>query len=52
MRYRHTPDSKYLLYSIGWNAKDDGGTTGVDKDGKPLRFGDGPDWVWQGVPKQ
>jgi len=50
LRYRRTPDGKYLLYSLGWNAKDDGGDSGVDKDGKPRPFGDGPDWVWQGVP--
>jgi hypothetical protein len=50
LRYRRTPDGKYLLYSIGWNSKDDGGTAGVDKAGKPQPFGSGPDWVWQGVP--
>lgn len=52
LRYHRTPEGKYLLYSIGWNAKDDGGTTGVDKAGKPLPFGNGPDWVWQGVPNK
>ncbi|MEQ2007932.1 MAG: protein kinase [Limisphaerales bacterium] len=52
LRYRRTADGKYLLYSLGWNSKDDGGTAGVGKDGKPLLFGDGPDWVWQGVPKK
>jgi len=51
LRYRRTPDGKYLLYSLGWNSKDDGGTIGVGKDGKPQPFGDGPDWVWQGVPR-
>ena len=50
LRYRRTPEGKYLLYSIGWNAKDDGGTPAYSKEGKP-EFGTvSGDWVWQGVP--
>ncbi len=52
LRYRRTDDGKYLLYSIGWDSKDDGGISGTGKDGKLLPFGDGPDWVWQGVPRK
>jgi hypothetical protein len=38
--YRPTSDGKFLLYSIGWNEKDDGGTS----SGTDLTRGD---WVWQ-----
>ena len=50
LRYRRAADGKYLLYSIGADKKDDGGAIGEGKNGKPLPFGEGPDWVWQGVP--
>ena len=40
-RYRRTEDGGFILYSIGWNGKDDGGTPGKrlfdEKEG---------DWVW------
>ena len=47
MRYRRTSDGKFVLYSIGWNGTDDGGTPGLsgDTSGKP-DFTQG-DWVWQ-----
>lgn len=38
--YRRTADGQFLLYSVGWNATDDGGVPG--KDG---------DWVWEYPPK-
>jgi hypothetical protein len=45
-RYRRTDDGQFVLYSVGWNEKDDGGVTGKtlydDKQG---------DWVWQYPPK-
>ncbi|HLZ53971.1 MAG TPA: hypothetical protein VKS19_05780 [Verrucomicrobiae bacterium] len=41
-KYHRTKDEQFVLYSIGWNETDDGGTPGKtlfdDKDG---------DWVWQ-----
>jgi hypothetical protein len=37
--YRRTGDGKFLLYSVGWNETDDGGTAS-DKMGQG-------DWVWQ-----
>lgn len=45
LKYRRTGDS-FLLYSIGWNEKDDGGMTPPTADtAKPdAREGD---WVWQ-----
>ncbi len=38
-KYRQLDGGGYLVYSIGWNGKDDGGTLG-----KSLEDGD---WVWQ-----
>jgi hypothetical protein len=38
--YRTTADSKFLLYSIGWNETDDGGQDG----GTGFAKGD---WVWK-----
>jgi hypothetical protein len=41
-KYRHTDEGRFVLYSVGWNEKDDGGIPGRtdfdDKEG---------DWVWQ-----
>jgi hypothetical protein len=37
--YRRTGDGKFLLYSIGWNETDDGGTTRDQMDQG--------DWVWK-----
>ena len=41
-RYRWTDDGRFVLYSVGWNEKDDGGVPGKalfdEKEG---------DWVWQ-----
>ena len=41
LHYRRTADGKFLLYSVGWNEKDDGGLPGTLKDVK------NGDWVWQ-----
>ena len=49
-KYHRTEDGSYLLYSIGWNEKDDGGTVatlsgpGVDQKKS--------DWVWSLVPTE
>ena len=44
-KYRHNGDGKFVLYSVGWNEKDDGGITGPklfdEKEG---------DWVWSCPP--
>ena len=45
LKYRRTGDGKFLLYSVGWNEKDDGGENALRKDGSPdLANGD---WVWK-----
>jgi hypothetical protein len=41
-KYRRTDDSQFILYSVGWNEKDDGGVPSQhglfdDQEG---------DWVW------
>jgi hypothetical protein len=44
LHYRRTDDGKFLLYSVGWNEKDDGGKAALKHDGSedPLSG----DWVW------
>ena len=41
LHYRRTNDREFLLYSVGWNEKDDGGVPGTLSD--PSQG----DWVWQ-----
>jgi hypothetical protein len=41
LHYRRSPDGTFLLYSIGWNEKDDGGVAAPDNEAS----GNG-DWVW------
>jgi len=47
--YRLNPDGTFLLYSVGWNQKDDGGKvaykTGYDQSLKQIDYEKG-DWVW------
>ena len=38
LKYHRTTDGRFVLYSVGWNEKDDGG---VSRDGTPEG-----DWVW------
>jgi tetratricopeptide (TPR) repeat protein len=44
LNYRATADGKFLLYSVGWNEKDDGGQIVLKKDGSEDR--ETGDWVW------
>jgi hypothetical protein len=46
LKYRRTPDGRYILYSVGWNQTDDGGTLGRTKSGRGIDRAAG-DWVWQ-----
>jgi len=43
LKYRLTANGKFVLYSVGWNGKDDGGVTATKKDGSPDRVQG--DWV-------
>ncbi|MBI3876089.1 MAG: hypothetical protein HY300_09075 [Verrucomicrobia bacterium] len=51
LHYRRTSDGQFVLYSVGWNMKDDGGEVAFlksDKTGRTngLNFLEG-DWVWK-----
>jgi hypothetical protein len=44
-KYRRADDGQFVLYSVGWNEKDDGGTVALSEDGSvDVRNGD---WVWE-----
>ena len=45
LHYRRTEAGQFVLYSVGWNEKDDGGQIAFTKSGSVDR-GKG-DWVWQ-----
>jgi hypothetical protein len=46
LHYRRTDDGKFLLYSVGWNEKDDGGVVVLYTGGGAVDVTKG-DWVWQ-----
>ncbi len=47
LHYRRTGDGLFVLYSVGWNMKDDGGEVAWGKGKTPaLDFNQG-DWVWR-----
>lgn len=41
-KYRRTDDGRFVLYSVGWNQKDDGGVPGKDHFDETKG-----DWVWE-----
>jgi tetratricopeptide (TPR) repeat protein len=45
LRYHVTDEDHFLLYSIGWNERDDGGTVSVSAQGEVDQ--DAGDWVWR-----
>jgi hypothetical protein len=46
LHYRRTDGGKFVLYSVGWNEKDDGGTVVIRKGGTAVDTDQG-DWVWK-----
>ncbi len=45
LHYRRTNDGQFILYSVGWNATDDGGVVGLRESGSvDIKKGD---WVWR-----
>jgi hypothetical protein len=44
-KYRRTDDGQFILYSVGWNEKDDGGVPGKDMFDQTQG-----DWVWDYPP--
>jgi hypothetical protein len=45
LHYHRSEDGKFVLYSVGWNGTDDGGTMVFTKNGQQDR--DKGDWVWE-----
>jgi hypothetical protein len=45
LHYRPTDDGQFILYSVGWNEKDDGGIVSLTKGGSVDL--DKGDWVWR-----
>jgi hypothetical protein len=45
LKYQREAGGLFVLYSVGWNEKDDGGVAGFNKDGSvDMQSGD---WVWK-----
>jgi hypothetical protein len=45
LNYRRTSDGQFILYSVGWNERDDGGVVGLTKSGSVDN--QKGDWVWR-----
>ena len=45
LRYQTTPDERYVLYSVGWNARDENGRVARNERGQ-ISQTEG-DWVWR-----
>jgi len=55
MRYRQTSDGRYMLWSVGFDQKDDNGKVNIEPDNKlsvrrPYKRGYKGDWTWQYQP--
>ncbi len=46
LKYLRNADGSFLLYSIGLNGTDEGGTVGLNKNGTSVNVEQG-DWVWR-----
>jgi hypothetical protein len=46
LRYNKNADGTYLLYSIGWNGRDDGGVAARTNSNVPRANPNAGDWVW------
>ena len=47
LHYRRTSDGQFILYSVGWNERDDGGVVVLTKGSTPSADIDQGDWVWR-----
>jgi hypothetical protein len=45
--YRLESDGTFVLYSVGWNEKDDGGQLGLRTGKRPAIDPNQGDWVWR-----
>jgi hypothetical protein len=50
LKYRRTDDGQFLLYSVGWNGKDDGGNVAMTTGTTPRMDQMQGDWVWPPYP--
>jgi tetratricopeptide (TPR) repeat protein len=46
LHYRRTEDGNFLLYSVGWNETDDGGTVALNESSRKTVDNRKGDWVW------
>lgn len=46
LKYRRADNDRFVLYSVGWNGKDDGGATAVSGRSKTSRDLTEGDWAW------
>jgi hypothetical protein len=47
LKYRRTADGQFVLYSVGWNERDDGGVVVFEKGSTPAVDINQGDWVWR-----
>jgi len=47
LHYRQTEGGKFVLYSVGWNEKDDGGVVVLKKGSTSSVDSEKGDWVWK-----
>ncbi|MDE3068311.1 MAG: hypothetical protein KGJ60_12260 [Verrucomicrobiota bacterium] len=47
LHYRRTADGQFVLYSVGWNETDDGGTVAFTEGKSPRVDISEGDWVWR-----
>ncbi len=47
LHYERTSDGRFVLYSVGWNGRDDGGAVVVTKGSSGTVNIDQGDWVWR-----
>jgi hypothetical protein len=47
LHYRRTSDGQFVLYSVGWNERDDGGVVVLQKGSTPTVDINQGDWVWR-----
>ena len=51
LKYRRDADGSFVLYSVGWNETDDGGTTVFKESSTPPLDLENGDWVWKYPPQ-
>jgi type II secretory pathway pseudopilin PulG len=47
LKYSRTDNGRFILYSVGWNEKDDGGVVAATRDNPQRQDTQQGDWVWQ-----